>query len=235
VSTMTTMRKKSRKQARRANKKLGPLAADAREATTRYAEAAKDWTAPRAEAALDWAAPKAEAAKEWAAPRVEPAVTKVKSDVLPKVAEAVTAALAASEPAREEAKARGAAAVAALLGELEPPKQKTHRLRKMFLLAGVIGAAYAGWKAWAGQQQRSAPEPWAAPAPTGNVDVMGPAAGHPLADDPAAASPDEALADAALADEVAGDTSTIKAVTTEPVPPKRARKVKDQSGGPAGG
>jgi hypothetical protein len=225
VSTMTTLRKKSRKQARRANKKVSPVAADTREATARYAEAAKEWAGPKAEAAKDWAAPRAEAARDWASPKVEDAVTKVKSDVIPKVAGAVTVALVASEPVREEAKTRGTAAVAALKGEVAPPPKK-HRLRKLFVLAGVLGAAYVGWRAWAAKQNATrTPEPWAAPAPSGDVY---PVDEHPLTDDPAAASPDEALADAAEEGAVAEDTSQLTAVT-ETVPPSRARKVKDQS------
>ena len=118
-----------------------------------------------AESTRDWAAPKVEAAREWAAPHVEAGATRVKDDVLPRVAGAVTAALAASEPAREEAKTRGSAALAALKGEIEAPKPKKHRLRKLFLLAGVVGAAVAGWKAWVGQTNRQ-PEPWATPIGT---------------------------------------------------------------------
>jgi hypothetical protein len=127
--------------------------ADARETATRAAETTREW-----------AAPKVEAAREWATPRVEPAVTKVKDDVLPKVAGAVAAAVAASEPAREEARTRGTAAVAALRGELElePPKPKKHRLRKLFLLTSIAGAAWAGYKAWVAKSGNQ-PEPWATP------------------------------------------------------------------------
>jgi hypothetical protein len=167
------------------------------------------------EAAREWAAPQVEAAKEWAAPRVEPAVAKVKEDVLPKVAGAVAAALAASEPVREEAGKRGTAAVAALRGELEPPK-KTHKLRNLFLLVTVIGAAVAGWRAWT-KSSEGEPEPWvaAAPAPTPVTT--------PLAtDDPAGASPDEALADAA--DAPAAEVTDLSP-TTEPVSPEQAAKV----------
>src|SRR5215208_4823371 len=60
------------------------------------ADATKDWAAPKVETAKDWAAPKVETAKDWAAPKVESGVDKVKTDVLPVVAGAVTAALAAS-------------------------------------------------------------------------------------------------------------------------------------------
>ena len=137
------------------------MTSDARESAMKYAESTRDW-----------AAPKVEAAKDWAGPRVEPVAARVKDDVLPKVAAAVAAALAASEPAREEAKTRGTAAIAALRGEVEAPKPKKHRLRKLFLLAGVVGAAVAGWKAWVGQTNRQ-PEPWATPIGTASSAGVG--------------------------------------------------------------
>lgn len=211
MSPMTTMRKESRKRARRANKKIAPVASDARDTALKYAETTRDWAAPRVEAARD-----------WAAPRVEPAVSKVKEDVLPKVASAVTAALAASEPAREEAKTRGTAALAALKGEVEAPKPKKHRVRKLFLLAGVVGAAYAGWKAWAAQGGQEE-QPWATPlTSTGNVTT------HPVTDDAAGASPDEALADAAEEAAVTDETLTDMGAesATEAVTPRAAKRTK---------
>lgn len=214
------LRKESRKSARRAGKKVAPVASDARESAARYAESTRDW-----------AAPKVEAAREWAAPHVEAGAARVKDDVLPRVAGAVTAALAASEPAREEAKTRGTAAIAALRGEVEAPKPKKHRVRKLFLLAGVVGAAVAGWKAWVGQTNRQ-PEPWATPIGTASS-----AGAAPVTDDAAGASPDEALADKAGEDAVSaeksapGPTSGSRAPTTsttEKVPPKAAKKAKSE-------
>jgi hypothetical protein len=224
---MTTLQKKSRTTARRVNKRasktVSPVAADAREATVRYADATRDWAAPKVETAVDWAAPKVGTAKDWAAPRVEPAVDKMKSDVLPLVAGAVATALAATEPARSEAATRGSAALAALKGEVAPPRQKKHRIRKLFVLASVLGAAYAGWKAWASRSSDPV-DAWTtpaspAPAPVGTVTAVG----APLTDDLAGASPDEALADAA-AEEQAGQ---VDLTTTEPVSSARAKKVSD--------
>jgi hypothetical protein len=240
VSRSTTdlkrLRKESKKSARRAGKKVAPVASDARESAVRYAESTRDW-----------AAPKVEAAKEWAAPRVEQGAARVKDDVLPRVAGAVTAALAASEPAREEAMSRGSAALAALRGEVEAPKPKKHRLRKLFLLAGVVGAAVAGWKAWAGSAN-SKPDPWATPigsgstsgtgtsgtfGSTGSGGSSGTARMATVTDDAAGASPDEALADQAEEDAVSAQkatpgasSSTSPATTTEKVPPKAAKKAK---------
>jgi hypothetical protein len=215
VSRMTSIRKQSRKSARRAEAKLGPTATDARDAAIRYAESTRDWAAPKVGATRDWAAPRVEAARDWAAPRVEPMATRVKDDVMPKVASAVTAALVASEPAREEA--------------------KKHRVRKLFLLAGVIGAAVAGWKAWVGQQDRQ-PEPWATPigsAPSSGTSssAYATSSSPSTGDDAAGASPDEALADSA--DEASKSDTVVDVTraggtkaTTEKVPPRAAKKAK---------
>ena len=181
MADLTTLGKKSRKQARRANKKVAPVASDARDSVVRAAgssydwaapkvEATKDWAAPHVETAIDWAAPHVETAKDWAAPRVETAAQKVKDDVLPRVAEAVAAALVASEPAREEAKIRGTAAIAALRGELDPPSSRRHRrTKRFFLFLTVSGAAVAGWKVW-NSSKSDRPDPWvtstAEPTPT---------------------------------------------------------------------
>lgn len=181
MAALTTLGKKSRKQARRANKKVAPVASDARESVVRAAgssydwaapkvEATKDWAAPHVETAIDWASPRVETAKDWAAPRVETAAQKVKDDVLPRVAEAVAAALVASEPAREEAKTRGTAAIAALRGELDPPTPRRRRRKRFFLLLTVTGAAVAGWKVWNSRNRAERPDPWVAattaPVPT---------------------------------------------------------------------
>lgn len=187
----------------------------------------------------EWAAPKAHAAKEWAAPRVEPAVTKVRDEVVPVVAGAVTGALAASEPVRNEAGRRGKAAVAALRGELEAPKPKKHRVRKLFLLLSVLGAAYAGWKAWtkSSNQYSDPTEPWTVPSTSSTTppsaggvsagdDVGAGFVSKPAPDDRGGASPDEALADEAAESAAIEDSTaaTTMDVTTEPVTPSAASK-----------
>jgi hypothetical protein len=200
MTDVTSLRKKTRKQARRANKKVAPVASDARDSVVRAAgssydwaapkveatmdwaapklEAAADWAAPHVETAADWAAPRVETAKDWAAPRVETAAQKVKDDVLPRMAEAVAAAFAASEPAREEAKIRGTAAIAALRGELDPPPSpRRRRVRKFFLFLTVSGAAVAGWKVWHAKNAADRPEPWV------TRETFPPTAVTPAADD----------------------------------------------------
>ncbi len=227
MSPMTTLQKKSRSTARRANKRaattVSPVATDAREAAVRYADATRDWAAPKVETAVDWAAPKVTTARDWAGPKVEPAVEKVKSDVLPAVASAVVSALAASEPARSEAAIRGSAALAALKGEVGPPRRNKHRVRKLFLLTAVLGGAYAGWKAWVARNMDPVDAWTTAPAarPQAPVTPVTPvSAGGITTDDPAGASPGEALADAA-----AEDDAPVDLTTTEPVSTASAKKV----------
>ncbi len=193
MADLTTLGNKSRKQARRANKKVAPVASDARESVVRAAgssydwaapkvEATKEWATPHVETAKEWAAPHVETAKEWAVPHVETAASKVKSDVLPRVAEAVTAAIVASEPAREEAKIRGTAAIAALRGELDPPpSRRRRRTKRFFMFLTLTGAAIAGWKVWSASRSER-PDPW----------VTSPVAAVPAeTDDPAEETADE--------------------------------------------
>ena len=238
MSRMTTLQKKSRSTARRANKRaattVSPVATDAREAAVRYADATRDWAAPKVETAVDWAAPKVETAvnwaapkvttaRDWAGPKVEPAVEKVKSDVLPAVAGAVVSALAASEPVRSEAATRGTAALAALKGEVGPPRRSKHRVRKLLLLTAVLGGAYAGWKAWVARNMDPVDAWTTAPVarPQTPVSSVTPvSAGGIATDDPAGASPDEALADAA-----AEEDAPLDLTTTEPVSTASAKKV----------
>lgn len=230
MADLATLRKDARKKARRANKKVAPVASDARDNVVKAAGSTYDWAAPKVEATYDWAAPKVEATKDWAAPRVEPAVDRLKEDVLPRVAGAVAAALAASEPAREEAKTRGTAAVAALKGELAvPPKPRRRRTKRFFLLATVLGGAYAGWRAWKGQKLPDEAEPWASATGPGYGSSV-PTVLHPNADDAVGASLDEALSDAAE-DVAAAEVTDVTPAdpTTESVTPKRARKVSDAS------
>ena len=95
------------------------------------------------------------------------------------VAGAIASALAATEPQRAEIADRGAAALAALRGEVTAPNRKKHRVRKFFLFAGVLGAAWAGWKAWVARKQDPV-DAWTTPSspavspstPVGNVTAV---------------------------------------------------------------
>jgi hypothetical protein len=132
------------------------------ETLTPRIEAAKESLAPRLEAAKESLAPRLETAREaagqaiveageWAAPRIdqakEQATTAVRERVKPKVTKALAEAAAASAPARKEAKNRTDAALAALRGEVGPPKRKRRWHRVSFLLGagavtGVVAALF---------------------------------------------------------------------------------------------
>src|SRR4051794_13093471 len=102
---------------------MAPRVAGARESAAEYA----DKVTPRMESAREAVTPRLEQAKGTVTPyldsakgAVTPKLGSAKEKVLPKVAGVATAALAATEPVREEAAHRGSATVAALKGELKP-------------------------------------------------------------------------------------------------------------------
>ncbi|MDQ1670292.1 MAG: hypothetical protein QOE40_2353, partial [Actinomycetota bacterium] len=104
----------------------------------------------------------------------------------------------------------------------------------------VLGAAYAGWRAWNSQNSAAQPEPWASSTGSSGSSAPGygsavPTATHPTTDDAAGASPDEALADAADDVPAAEVTDVPPSPTTESVSPKQSKKVSDASkAGPQG-
>ncbi len=177
MSRIAALQKKNPRlasQARRAGsraKATAPVVADnavryaatTREWAAPKVDSAVEWAGPRVDSAVEWAAPKVVQARDWVAPKVEPAVDKVRSDVLPAVVEAVTTALTATEPARSEAASRGSAALAALKGEIAPPK-KTHKVRTLLLLLSAAGAAVAGWRTWLARQADPV-DAWTTPSP----------------------------------------------------------------------
>ena len=114
-------------------------------------ESAKESLAPRLETAREAAGQALADAGEWAAPRLdqakEQATTVVRERVKPKVAKAIAEAAAASAPVRKEAKNRTDATLAALRGEISPPKRKRRWHRVSFLLGagavtGVVAALF---------------------------------------------------------------------------------------------
>lgn len=135
------MSKSAREMAKKAQNTLKPAAEQARETV------------------LPAVSEAAQQAKEKLGPRLETArarVTPVLEEVGPAVGAALSAAAAASEPYREEAKRRGDAAVAALRGEVEAPTPK-HRIRKLLMLLGLGAAAAYAYKWFKG---RDAADEW---------------------------------------------------------------------------
>ena len=128
--------------------------ASLRQSATQYGLGAKEKAVlvavPVALAARTWAEPRVEQARVWAEPRLELAVDKARTEVLPKVAAATSAGVAAAGPVLDEAVSRGNAALAALRGEVAPPAAR-RRGRKVLGLGTLAGAAAAAWWAWAGR------------------------------------------------------------------------------------
>src|SRR6476659_8032987 len=104
------------------------------------ADVAREWGKPRVEAARDWAkphvdhgievaAPKLEKSVQDLAPRVDSARDKIVDELLPRIAEAIAAAAAASVAARDEALSRGSDAALVLKGEaVAKPKRRGRKL-----------------------------------------------------------------------------------------------------------
>lgn len=185
-----------------AKDQIGPMLADAREKA-----------GPVIADARDKAAPVLADARDKAAPVVSDARDRFVNDLVPLVTAAVTAAGEKSGPARKEARRRGAAAAAALKGEVDPPKQGS-RLKKLLVFAGLAGLGAFLFKKLRGSDESSAwqssysPPAPASPTATPPAPTPVPApVGDPLTDtsfgtsavgtdDAAGASPDEAAADA---------------------------------------
>lgn len=92
---------------------------------------------------------RAETAREAAGPALHGAKDRLVEDVLPRVQEAVTQARETAEPYAEEAARRGAGAVAALRGQVEPPPaRRARKARRLLMATGIAGVAGAGWAAW---------------------------------------------------------------------------------------
>jgi vacuolar-type H+-ATPase subunit H len=175
---------------------------------------AEDWAAdladrvgPRVETARDKAAPyladarqKAgpvitearDKARDKAGPAISDAKQRLATEVLPMIAAAVAAADEATEEVRTESKKRGKAAMAALKGDVEPPKKK-HRMRKFLLVLGLGGLLAAVAKKLA---DRPATTTWQSSyTPTPGPEGGGAHRAEDEADDQGGSSPDVVAAD----------------------------------------
>lgn len=81
-------------------------------------------------------------ARDKAGPVLDDAKHRLATEVLPVLAAAMAAADEATEDVRSEGKKRSKAAMAALRGDVEPPKKKRHPIRKALLFLG-LGAIIA--------------------------------------------------------------------------------------------
>ncbi|MBA3412000.1 MAG: hypothetical protein H0U15_14440, partial [Geodermatophilaceae bacterium] len=107
-----------------------------------FASDLADRIAPAVESARDRAVPVIADARDKAAPAFGSAKDRFNSDVLPALTAAAVAAGEATEEVRGETRKRGRAAVAALKGEIEAPKE-THRFRNFLVVLGLGGIAAA--------------------------------------------------------------------------------------------
>jgi vacuolar-type H+-ATPase subunit H len=186
-----------------------------------HVESAREKAAPYVAQAREKATPLVESAREKATPAVDTAKQKFTTDVLPVMTAAIAAASEATEELREEAAKRGAATAAALKGEIEAPKKKTHKLRNFLIVVGLGGIAAFVAKRMSDREASTAWQSSYTPSPsgtggtsttptysapgvstpgTGDLDdtPMGTAAAAAAArtNDEGAAGPDEAVADA---------------------------------------
>jgi len=123
-------------------------------------ENAREWARPRVEHGIEVAAPRLESAVSALAPKVDTARDKIVDELIPRIAEALSAWAAASAAARDEAISRGQGAAAVISGDaVASPKGKKRRvLVALGLLAGAAAAATA-------VMRKSAPkdDPWTTP------------------------------------------------------------------------
>ncbi len=189
---------KSKKATATAADRASEIAADLAERIAPTVELARDKTAPLLAEAREKAAPVLADARDKAAPVVTDARTKFTTEVLPALTAAVAAANEATEDVRHESAKRGKAAVAALRGDVEPPK-KTHKLRTLLVLLGLGAVVAFAAKKMSDRPATTTWEPPTVPPPapaTGTHRAETGATGEE-ADDTGGASPDVAAADAA--------------------------------------
>jgi hypothetical protein len=121
---------------------------------------AKEWAKPRVEHGIEVAAPKLESAVSGLAPKVDTARDKIVDELIPRLAEAISAWAAASAAAKDEAVSRGQGAAAVISGDaVASPKGRKRRVLLAFgVLTAAAGAAVA-------VMRKSAPkdDPWTTP------------------------------------------------------------------------
>jgi vacuolar-type H+-ATPase subunit H len=176
-------------------------ASDMAERLSPAVEAARVKAGPMLADARDKAAPLLAEAREKATPVVEGARDRFTTEVLPTITAALLAASEATEDVREETRKRSKAALAALKGELEPPK-KTHKVRNLLILLGLGGIAAAAAKMLSGREATTAWQSSYTPPSAPGAAPLTPSAPQSGAhkadpDDEGGASPDVAVADSA--------------------------------------
>jgi hypothetical protein len=127
-------------------------------------ENARDWARPRYEHGITVAAPKLESAVNALVPKVDTARDKIVEDLIPRIAEAISAWAAASASAKDEIVSRGQGAAAVMSGEAvaAPKRSFLGRMRRVMMAFALLGAIAAGVMTF---MKRSAPkdDPWTTP------------------------------------------------------------------------
>lgn len=166
---------------------LGPAMGTAREKVSPYAEKAVERGAHYAGVAVDKASPRIDDALSKVGPATEQAAEKARErfndDVLPKVTAALASLAAAAEPVVEETSRRGKATKAALKGEIDVPRKKSHKLRTVVLFLGFGALAAAAVK-----KLLTPPEPAWQSTPTSGRDYSSAPAGTTSRPDTASAN-----------------------------------------------
>jgi hypothetical protein len=154
---------------------------------------AKDWAKPRVEHGIEVAAPKLESAVNNLAPKVDTARDKIVGEMIPRIAEAISALAAASTAAKDEAVSRGQGAAAVISGDaVAAPKG---RMKRLLLVLGALVAAGAAAFAF---MKNSAPkdDPWTTPLADPYVATPnGRTSAAPVVDDAMAAATESEVID----------------------------------------
>lgn len=124
-------------------------------------ENARVWAKPRVEHGIEVAAPHLESAVNGLAPKVDTARDKIVDELIPRLAEAISAWAAASAAAKGETVSRGKGAVAVMSGNAVATPKKG-RKRRVLLILTLVGGAAAAVMAF---MKKSAPkdDPWTTP------------------------------------------------------------------------
>jgi hypothetical protein len=124
-------------------------------------ENARDWARPHYEHGVEMAAPKLESAVNNLAPRVDTARDKIVEELIPRLAEAISAWAAATVAVRDEAVSRGQGAASVMSGDSVATPRRG-RKRRVLLIVGLLGGAAAAALA---VMKNSAPkdDPWTTP------------------------------------------------------------------------
>ena len=125
-------------------------------------ENAREWARPRVEHGIEVAAPRLESAVSGLAPKVDTARDMIVDELIPRIAEAISAWAAASGAAKDEALSRGQGAAAVLSGDaVAAPKGR--KKRKILLALGLIGGASAAAMVFTKNNSAPKDDPWTTP------------------------------------------------------------------------